>query len=344
MAAAPHPPTLDDVRRIADQPDPIVRNLQITQCYHELAVCLAHHLPSGANWCAAATWASRQAGQSIRRQDLQRALERLLRHSQDADEAAWALAAEGAAIRGEGTESLAGAAAALREALSPSAAFDRAADAVARGNRKVFEEIGLEFARFLACFVDGQPDAVTVAGLCSSLRPGDPPHGQDYLQRAFTHYFEALSAADSKARAELMLLANLEIGYHEQTRLQPEIREAMDAPVYEPRELRRVLLTELFPDPASRLRLVAARLAGRVEPLLAARDRLADEVQRLGRLAITECMMTLDLPGGRVLRLGDDILAEYPIPLRTLVNPDLRALLVLADPDPDSPSGVADWS
>lgn len=30
-------------------------------------------------------------------------------------------------------------------------------------------------------------------------------------------------------RAQLMLLANLEIGFHEQTRLQPEIQQAMEA-------------------------------------------------------------------------------------------------------------------
>ena len=33
-----------------------------------------------------------------------------------------------------------------------------------------------------------------------------------------------------------MLLANLEIGYHEQTRLLPEINEALDALVLSPKE------------------------------------------------------------------------------------------------------------
>jgi hypothetical protein len=39
---------------------------------------------------------------------------------------------------------------AMWEAIKPTSAFDRASDAVARGNRKVFEEIGREFARLLA--------------------------------------------------------------------------------------------------------------------------------------------------------------------------------------------------
>jgi hypothetical protein len=334
-------PTPTDISRIADQPDPVARNRQITQCYHELAVALAHWLPDGANWCAVATWASRQAGQSIRREDLRRTLERLLRESREALATAQTLEAEGALIKEEATESLAGAVAALREALSPAAAFERTADAVARGNRKVFAEIGLEFARFLALFDEGLPSPTALAAFLDGLRPGDPPDGQRLLRDAFGHYYAALSAPDDKTRAELTLLANLEIGCHEQTRLQPEIRAAMDAPVYEPGLLRRRLLDELFPDPASQLRLAVARLAGRADPLLAARDRLADEAQRLGRLAITEALMTLELSGGRVLRLGDELRAEIPPPLRALANPDLRALL---EPLDSAPAPVADWS
>ncbi len=321
--------------------DPVARNRHITQSYHELAVGLAHWLPGGANWCAVATWASRQAGVSIRREDLRRALERLLRESREARQALETMAAEGAIMREEATESLAGAAEALRDAISPAAAFERSADAVARGNRKVFAEIGLEFARFLALFDGGPPDAAALAAFTNSLRPGDPPDGQRLLRAAFTHYYAALREADDRRRAEWMLLANLEIGFHEQTRLQPEIREAMDAPVYEPSALRRRLLDELFPDPTLQLRLAAARLAGWADPLLSARDRLADEMQRLGRLLITDALMTLELPGGRVLRLGDSLPGNVPPPLRSPENAELRALLRPLD---SAVVPVMDWS
>ncbi len=334
-------PTPADVERTAALSDPITRNLCITQCYHDLAVAFGRLLPGGANWCAVATWASRQAGCSIRREDLRRTLERLLQESREAREATEALQAEGGIIKNEPTESLAGAAVALRDALNPAAAFERTADAVARGNRKVFAEIGLEFARFLALFTDGPPKTAALDAFRNNLRPGDPPDGQDYLRNAFAHYHAALTEADAKAQAELMLLANLEVGFHEQTRLQPEIREAMDAPVYEPHVLRRRLLDELFPDPASQLHLTVTRLAGRADPLLAARDRLAHEAQRLGRLAITELLMTLELSGGRVLRLGDELRAEVPASLRVLANPDLRALLAPLDA---APAPVDDWS
>ncbi len=216
---------------------------------------------------------------------------------------------------------------------------------MARGNLKVFAEIGRAFADYLALFNDGPPDVATFADFLERLRPGEPPDGQGYLRRAFAHMSDAM-AASGWERAESMLLANVEIGFHEQTRLQPEIRAAMDAPVYEPAELRRRLLAELFPDPVARLRLAALRLAGQAAPLLAARDRLADEAQRLGRLAITEVMMTLELPGGRALRLGHDLVGEYPAALRTVVNADLRALLAGVGALEDSPvgSGGADWS
>ena len=67
------PPTTAEVKAIAVLADPVVRNLRITQCYHELAVAMSTLTGPGANWCAVATWASRQAGQSIRKEDLERA-------------------------------------------------------------------------------------------------------------------------------------------------------------------------------------------------------------------------------------------------------------------------------
>jgi hypothetical protein len=198
----------------------------------------------------------------------------------------------------------------LREALSLAAAFERTADA-----RPVQPHVcrdRLAFARYLS-LDDGPPDGRSSdAALATSMTsaPRRPARGQGLLRRAFAHYTAALSA-EGKARAELLLLANLEVGFHEQTRLQPEIRAAMDAPIYEPAALRRRLLDELLPDPGARLRLAVLRLGGQAAPLLAARDRVADEAQRLGRQAITAALMTLELPRGRVLRLGHDLTATF---------------------------------
>ena len=339
-------PTIADVQRIAALDDPVARNLEITQCYFDLSQAMARLTGPGANWCTVATWASNQAGRSIRQEDLRRALDRLVRGSGEATAAAQTMATQSAAISGDQTRSLAGAVDAVRDALSPAAAFERTSNSVARGNRKVFQEIGLEFARFLALYGAGPPEDGALTAFYAGLRPGDPPEGQRYLCQAFEHYVLAMAAMDDKARAKSLLLANLEIGFHEQTRLQPEIQEAMDAPIYDPALLRRRLLDELFPTPGARLRLLAARLSGRAQPLLHARDRLTEETRRLGRQVVTDHMMTLELPRGRVLRLGEVMPASYPPVLQTIDNPELAGLWEQVVPSPAGreAEAVQDWS
>ena len=86
-----HAPSEQDIQRIAAINDPIVRNLQITQAYHDLSGAMASLTGPGANWCTIATWASKQAGQSIRREDLVVAFERLLRDTPEAEDSAGAL-------------------------------------------------------------------------------------------------------------------------------------------------------------------------------------------------------------------------------------------------------------
>src|SRR5512143_3453407 len=70
-------PDVRQVEQIAAHSDSIIRNLQITQCYHELSAALAGRTELSANWCTFATWASKQAGQTIRKEDLARTLDSL---------------------------------------------------------------------------------------------------------------------------------------------------------------------------------------------------------------------------------------------------------------------------
>src|ERR671910_102327 len=128
-------PTVADVDRIAALGDPVLRNLQITQCYCELSRLFAARTGGGpANWCTFATWASKQAGQTIRMEDLARTFERLFGRSPEARSAGnAAVASRAERRRRNGGEPLWEA---LWKALWPTAAFDRASDAVARGNRK----------------------------------------------------------------------------------------------------------------------------------------------------------------------------------------------------------------
>jgi hypothetical protein len=340
-------PTVNEVHEIAGLSDPILRNLRITQCYSELSLALETRTGYSANWCTFATWASKQAGQSIRKEDLQRTLERMLRET-SATHPAGQEAALAAQLKGT-RQSPAEMRAALFQALDLRTAVEQTSQAVGRGNKKVFEEIGYEFARFSSEFLqDAEPDLDKLDRFCSALRPGEPPDGQRYLRQAFTRYYQSFFVQDAKARAELLLCANLEIGLHEQTRLQPEIAEALDAPFIDASQFTRQLIAVAFP--ASSWLVIAQwlirRWLGRPTIFDLAVQSWLSDIQKLMREALTEIMMTIHLPPDLTIRLGDDLSAAFPEDLRQLVDPDLRDLLARIDPTPDSTSGsgALDWA
>ncbi|HEY6691939.1 MAG TPA: hypothetical protein VI006_03760 [Solirubrobacteraceae bacterium] len=281
-------PEVEEVRRIAGLTDPVIRNLQITECYSRLAAAVE---AEGANWCTFATWASRQAGRTIRGEDLHEALRREL--GRDAEllhpiQSLWrALLRRGLFDRNSPFGRL------VWSLHTPFDAFELAGDAVARGNRKVFAEIGLEFARYLASDFD-----TFMAGL------QDPE-----LRQAFAHLEQGRTTGD----ADLVVLANLEVGLHEQTRLQPQIREALDAAT------------------ASEQRLTKRILGWPVQR----------QLTRLGREAITHCTMVLSL-ADVVLFLGRNLDMAMPV----VVNPELAVLLARYEPVPPAVDdcGARDWS
>src|SRR6186997_1518595 len=212
---SPPAPSVDEVRQIVAIPNPVIRNLRITECYSRLAAAFAARSGEGANWCTLATWASRQAGGSIRGEDL---LEHLGRTFGRGGRLLHPIRTLWRRLLRRGLfqpETRIGRLTA--ELHTPFDAFERASDSVARGNLKVFEEIGLEFARWLdECAPHSQADAAPCLRFLERLRPGDPPEGQRYLRQAFAHYQRCRSEPDPKVRAELAVLANVEIGFHEQ--------------------------------------------------------------------------------------------------------------------------------
>jgi hypothetical protein len=137
----------------------------------------------------------------------------------------------------------------------------------------------------------------------------------------------------------MLLLANLEIGLHEQTRLQPEIEEALNAPIPDLAQLREDLLQALTAQ-----RSVSRALWQRPD-LGQTRARLAKKARRLARQTITEHMMTLRLSNDRLLHVGQDLRNSFPPELQQIDNPDLQALLQQIDPTPHSlkDTGTDDW-
>jgi hypothetical protein len=272
-------------------------------------------VPGCCNWCTFATWASRQAGSTIRGEDMLEELTRVL--GRDADlahplESIWRWLLRRGLFQPDTW--LGGLTANLH---TPFDAFERASDAVAIGNRKVFEEIGLHFARYVH---DTDPslavDSPDFERFLDGFSPGEPPQGQRYLRQAFTRYQLQHAEADRERRAELIALANLEIAMHEQTRLQPQIRQALDAAIPE-RDLGWLLL----------------------------RRQVQRKLTELSREVITDCLMVLTLPD-TVLELGRNLEAPFPNELRSPKNPDLIALLALYEPVPPAVDDCAahDWS
>lgn len=322
--------TIDDITRITQEANPVLRNLWITQCYHDLCVDLSRVVAAGnANWSTFATWASKTAGISIRGQELPRVMLDVLR-----DEArlrprlgplfAWVYRHTGIDVDlfGEAHTTI-----------------QRVSEDVAEGNLKVFAELAPLFARFIdvmdAPAAEQQPRLQT---FLDALRPGpSDAEGQAVLRQAFSNYAAAAGESDATVKAQLVLLANCQIGLHEQTRLQSAIKAAMDAPVA-------TIITEglgkQFP-----IWLAFVLLW----PFGVRREKVRAVIRSEWECVATRFSMTLSLPDGRTLPLGGDAIpwpSQIPEPLQTLSNPELLALLATFGDDVQrlSTRGAHNWS
>jgi hypothetical protein len=340
-------PSLAEIDTIGACPHPVLRNLRITQAYYELSTATARRIGSAANWCTFATWASKQAGQSIRGDDLGRKIEDAFARS-DTVQLAVARIRDLRRTAGRAVDDSASLAA-IREACALLLTVGRVSDAVARGNKKVFDEIGREFARFLGVMASPSADARAVEEFCAGLRAGDPPVGQRLLADAFRDYHRAMTLTEVKPRAERMLLAALRIGLHEQTRLQPEIEEALNAPVPDPAELRWRLAQAL-------LHRIEGGINGRVAESLTrlphwhgvldeVTGHMAERLRPLVRAVVTKELMTLTLDQ-TTLHLGSDLTGSFPAALTTIADGELAEFVRRVDPTRDTlrGSGAHDWA
>lgn len=305
-----------------------LRNRLVTRGYYALSQRFRSLLADEISWPTLATWASAQAGRTIRKADLERALERRLGESMAMKrliEGPFRLAAEFVLSR------------VLK--LNP---FERSSQAVSRGNIKVYSEIGADFARFLKV-LESDPDPAALTAFVDSLKPGPPPEGQDYLKRAFAAYAQAVRLPVGVDRSQLIFFANVCIAFHEQTRLQPDIEAGVDGAVLDGLELKDRLLELLLPGVGRSLWSITQwTLRWRVKPYVAP---LVDEIQEAVREIVTEKLMVLELPD-ETLALKRDLTGSFPLNLRVISNSECAELLQRVDPTPDSlqGTGVRDWT
>ncbi|WP_426749567.1 hypothetical protein [Myxococcus sp. Y35] len=335
-------PTAADVRDICAMQDLVARNDAVTQSYSDLSNAVGQLLGTeNANWSTFATWASKQAGVSIRGEDMPTFFTDVLKRL---DSVIGPLSKVDDLLRKLGLPALP-----LGDLGSAgNDALEGVSLAISEGNKRVFEEVGQELARFVETFQgDTQYDAAKVAHYLSGF-PTDKP----VLRQAFGHYAEAMFEEDPNKKAELMLLANNQVGLHEQRRLQPQIEQALNAPVKETFHdiLRQTVEANIHALP------FPARLAGRAAlesgVVDAALSPVVDGLAAAFRRLATEHMMKLAVPGS-ALRLGNDLPPPpgmestlFPPHLRSIENPELLALLASFDKSPNSldGSGAEDWS
>jgi hypothetical protein len=315
---------------------PVRRNLLITQAYHDLSTALAQALGvENANWCTFATWASRSAGRFIREDEIPTVFRALLGDSEPIGVTlarvndALNRVHDGAALDGD---ILLAAARGI---------VHHVATLITAGNLAVFGELAPIFARALDALA-ADPGVTALDALCDTLTSGlSEKGGQSMLRSALEAYVAARSESDPRHKAARMLLANGQIGLHEQIRLQPFIAGAIDAPI---RDSIYDALQEWGQGMPAVVRDKIHVVAGRLF------SPIADGACRLWRLFATRELMTLSLPDGTLV-LGKDLPAPpgtplYPPVLDPVADPEAMTFLSQYGADrPGTPGTAAvDWS
>jgi hypothetical protein len=146
----------------------------------------------------------------------------------------------------------------------------------------------------------------------------------------------------------LHLLANLEIGFHEQVRLQPEIAESLNAGLVDPQHVRDYVSNILVDSKNfwGKVLYFFKWISGKTSLFKKAIDSLVFAAEGHIRRIISEHLMTLTLPPDNCLHLGHDLTVDYPDDLNQLTNPELLALLTQVELTTNNPGGegATDWS
>lgn len=345
MAQSSTPPSrqeIDGIIALAAQP--VIRNLKITQCYHDLSAAVASVVGAeNLNWCSFASWASKTAGRFVRGEPLaifRDALqsERLLAGKIDRINTL---------LRHFGAATGLSRVAILTAIEAP---VEEVSRHITAGNLAVFAELGPLFSLICSRFdratsYDGDFLAQLLDDL--QLKTGSPERGgQDLLRHAVKGYYQAKFEGHAGRQAELILLANSQTGLHEQIRLQPAIAGALELPFeVAVQALIERQLGGAWPGVARRR--LGSPAAKSARPLI---SEICHDLNRLWREVATRLFMTLRLPDGE-LHLGEDLRpssgeALFPASLQTIENDALRAMLAAhrAGGISAAQSGAADWA
>ncbi len=316
---------------IAGMTDPVLRNLCITQRYHEFAVALRDAgYGNDATWCAFAVWASKTAGATIRG-DVLPARAKALLLDNVATQAALHRFNHG--LVGKALQSL------THDHLGQliEGVTGDVSTQIAAGNVLVFSELAPIFAALVQA-LDPRPAALTT--LTEAMTPVLDALGSDAdaasAVAAFESYERAVYAKGE--RPTLVLQANVLAVAHEQRRLQPAISSALNAAISD--TLKKLIETDIVRHlPTERARQT---LDGLTDELCAVLDEGWDR-------ALTESIMQL-VTASETFDLREDVPplagAMFPPGLRTLTGTDAEAAFAQWDKTDGTgvPSGAHDWA
>jgi hypothetical protein len=325
---------------------PALRNLRITQCYHDLSQAIASLIgDANVNWCTFASWASKTAGRFVRGElvaTFRDALQNDPRLAEKLDRINRVVRlVESSAELNQ---------LAIFEVLK--APVQEVSRYITAGNLAVFAELGPLFSVMSTRFAhDATYDNNSLARMLDELdlKAGSPEEGgQSLLRSAVGHFYQARFTSQSDRKAELILLANAETGLHEQVRLQPAIAGSLQLPSD---AALRALLDGVFSSTgleSERLRLrLRETLENMAKPLFAEVDR---ELNRIWRQCATGIFMTLRLPDGEI-HLGKDLQKSpgrqlFPSVLQSIEMNELRDMLATyhSDGSTAEESGAVDWN
>ena len=311
-------PTVEEVEAIiALDQDPILRNLKITQGYHDLAQAIAVMVgKEHVNWCVFAVWASKTAGRFIRLGELNTECQRILIGMSGFRR--WLIGSIDKKLEHLGLRHTS-----LRAFIDEIAA--ETSRHITRGNLIVFAELAPLFSTMVYALGDDAVfDGDSLHTVIAPLKPGlTEEGGQEALRDAVAQFYQARFETDPKRKAEQILRANAQTGLHEQIRLQEAIAGSINAPLAEGLHALCDEIEEKLP-------------AGFLNSLYRIflnlfRGFVIDEVQRRWQEVTTEHLMELRLPDA-TLRLGRDVPVApgqppFPLLLQTIEDDTLRTLL-----------------
>ena len=313
----------EEIDLILNQKNLLVRNLQITLGYHKVARMLrGFSSTENVNWFGFGVFASKTAGQAIRHELLPGPLKSAMIRAAGYDNTLVyfhnVLESSSDPVA-QNTDSL------LVEILT------RVSLLLSKGNLMIFQEVAKPYVDLVNTFGhDWQPNETKFQAFVD--RHFIPGHfedgGQEWLIESCACFYQARFTTDAKKKAELILMGNLLLGYHEQSRLQPIIEKSIAVPFD-------VLTEGMLPDddlkPLSRRGKMAQRAIGLSRQMILR--------------SITRMWMAYSLPT-RSLRVGKDLVAptgmtNFPRHLIIIENPRCQELVLTFDNDLNTLAGSA---